>query len=362
MLFLFNQFKLFKIMKINKIPALLALVLTFALWSCQPDTVAPKESSNDAASLLADAGAAHPDPSPVCSDRITFNLIEETTGTNQVNYCGFLPCNGTEPSWGTVEVLNSDVALYLNVTMAFGWYVELGESYLGLESDMDWVNGIPKVENNWIQTGINPIVNKAQIVIPVNNLPTCFDVANRISVVRLDFFTGVDQASRTSLWLQDNSTTGSGSPFVTNWCFSSCGPQITTVTGGNCSGCESSNTVDFIDCDTVDVSSCKDLSNVVLVYTDGAHQKFDGLSGYDGTFYGIGANSGKEISHVYVKSGCYQSGEGPGYGRRFDGPCYNGTSTPPSNSGGTVGGNGNGGNGNGNGNGNGGGKGKGKNK
>jgi CheY-like chemotaxis protein len=26
-------------------------------------------------------------------------------------------------------------------------------------------------------------------------------------------------------------------------------------------------------------------------------------------------------SHVYIKSGCFKSGEGPGYGRRFDGPC-----------------------------------------
>jgi hypothetical protein len=65
---------------------------------------------------------------------------------------------------------------------------------------------------------------------------------------------------------------------------------------------------------SVYVTSTKDLSNVVLEFADGTHQKFDGLSSYSGTFSGTEGNSNKEIVGVWIKSGCYQSNDGPGYG------------------------------------------------
>lgn len=61
-------------------------------------------------------------------------------------------------------------------------------------------------------------------------------------------------------------------------------------------------------------TSTKELSNVVLLYCDGVHQKFDNLSGYVATFSGTGANAGKKIVGSWIKSGCNQSGDGPGYG------------------------------------------------
>jgi hypothetical protein len=72
--------------------------------------------------------------------------------------------------------------------------------------------------------------------------------------------------------------------------------------------------------ETVYVTSTKDLSNVVLEFADGVHQKFDGLSGYTGTFQGTGDNEGKEIVGVWIKSGCNHSGDGPGYGERVTNP------------------------------------------
>ncbi|MEQ8785823.1 MAG: pilus assembly protein TadG-related protein [Pirellulaceae bacterium] len=69
---------------------------------------------------------------------------------------------------------------------------------------------------------------------------------------------------------------------------------------------------------SIDVESTKDLSNVVLRYTNGSTQKFDGLSGTSGTFAGTGYYSGKTISRCWVKSGSNESGDGPGYGERFD--------------------------------------------
>ncbi|MDQ3232682.1 MAG: hypothetical protein M3Q07_12760, partial [Pseudobdellovibrionaceae bacterium] len=66
------------------------------------------------------------------------------------------------------------------------------------------------------------------------------------------------------------------------------------------------------------VGSDKDLSNVVLAFADGSHQKFEGLTGHDSQFAGTGEHAGKEIVTVWVKAGANFSGDGPGYGQRFD--------------------------------------------
>lgn len=69
---------------------------------------------------------------------------------------------------------------------------------------------------------------------------------------------------------------------------------------------------------SVYVTSTKDLSNVVLEFADGAHQKFQGLHGFTGTFQGTGENEGKQVVGVWIKSGCNNSSGGPGYGERID--------------------------------------------
>jgi hypothetical protein len=69
----------------------------------------------------------------------------------------------------------------------------------------------------------------------------------------------------------------------------------------------------------VEVTATKDLSNLVLMDCDGTHFKFDNLNqGNSGTFC---HPSGLPVTTVWIKAGCYKSGDGPGYGRRFDAPC-----------------------------------------
>ena len=68
------------------------------------------------------------------------------------------------------------------------------------------------------------------------------------------------------------------------------------------------------ECNEVHIVSCKELSNVVVEFKDGEHYKYDGLEGHYGTF---GAGD-KEIVGVWVKAGNNASGDGPGYGMRFD--------------------------------------------
>lgn len=71
---------------------------------------------------------------------------------------------------------------------------------------------------------------------------------------------------------------------------------------------------------SVYVESSKDLSNVVLQFSNGDTYKHDGLSGHSGTFYGTGSNEGEFITRIWVKSGSNASGDGPGYGERFVNP------------------------------------------
>ncbi|MBW3663278.1 MAG: hypothetical protein KY469_09290 [Actinobacteria bacterium] len=74
-------------------------------------------------------------------------------------------------------------------------------------------------------------------------------------------------------------------------------------------------------CTSVHVSADKDLSNVVLALEDGDEVKFDGLGqGTEGTFSGTGDDADAIITTIWVKAGNNHSGDGPGYGERFDNP------------------------------------------
>mgnify|MGYP002623651252 CR=1 FL=1 len=62
------------------------------------------------------------------------------------------------------------------------------------------------------------------------------------------------------------------------------------------------------------VESTKDLSNVVVEYTNGSKYKYDNLNvGETHTF-----NCSSNLRRCWFKSGSNDSGEGPGYGERFD--------------------------------------------
>lgn len=81
--------------------------------------------------------------------------------------------------------------------------------------------------------------------------------------------------------------------------------------------------VDWIDDSTVHVECEKELSSIVLAFADDVHEKWDDLDVdptrvYTGDFWGTVDNEGKAIVTVWVKSGTNDSGDGPGYGERFD--------------------------------------------
>lgn len=94
-------------------------------------------------------------------------------------------------------------------------------------------------------------------------------------------------------------------------------PQYATLSGRAASGAIPHIDVTFKGT-SISVVSTKDLSNVVLKFSNNNTYKFDGLTGKTGTFSGTGSNSGKQIVTAWVKSGSNASGDGPGYGERFD--------------------------------------------
>jgi len=234
--------------------------------------------------------------------------------------------------WGYVDLVNSDTELAIEINLGFGWNIDDVKIFFGSENSLTLSNGIPVSQSSWIYRDI-PETSISQILIPLSDLNTpanssCTDFVVEVKVVKLDFVNGIDPDSETSLWVRnanwDDVNTpdlNTSSAFINTWCVKSCGPVLTTLTDGNCQGCQSENMVVFSDCESVDVSSCKDLSNVVLLFVDNSFEKFDGLSSKSGSFAGTGNNNGRDIARCYVKSGCYKSGDGPGWGLRFDSPC-----------------------------------------
>jgi hypothetical protein len=141
--------------------------------------------------------------------------------------------------------------------------------------------------------------------------------------IKLEFGNGTTQT------INDSATTGTysgsgnraGDKIETVWVMFPGGEDV-TLSGQSGQGCRPHIDVTFHGNGTsVYIEANKDLSNVVLEFADGSHYKFDGLNqGKTGTFAGVGQHAGKVISGVWVKSGCNQSGDGPGYGERFDAP------------------------------------------
>lgn len=93
-----------------------------------------------------------------------------------------------------------------------------------------------------------------------------------------------------------------------------CASNVALAKSKSKAGCLPEVSAEFsLDGMTTTVKSSKDLSNVVLLYSDGTVQKYDDLKGHEATFIGLGDDD-KILSGVWIKSGCNHSGDGPGYG------------------------------------------------
>jgi hypothetical protein len=129
--------------------------------------------------------------------------------------------------------MNGETEMVMNFTMAIGWFVDVTRSVIDLEANMTWDSlGLPDTSNDWVSTDIDPVVNKMQLRYNLADVPSpCFVIAMKLTVVKLDFFSGVDANSVTTLygyntnWDEASSSRTSSSPFVTPWCPFSCAPD-----------------------------------------------------------------------------------------------------------------------------------------
>jgi large repetitive protein len=71
------------------------------------------------------------------------------------------------------------------------------------------------------------------------------------------------------------------------------------------------------DSKSISITSNKVINNVVLKYFDGSTQKISDVAAKTKTLTGTEANAGKCIVGAWIKSGCNNSNEGPGYGEYF---------------------------------------------
>ena len=207
---------------LSVIAKVFALSLICFLWSCQADQVEPGTNENSTVKSVSD-GHAHPVLDPECSPRIAYPLMDLGGGLN-VNYFGPFgnPTNPPTP-WGTVTLVNNDEYLALEIDLAYGWYVDWTQTFIGNDSSMSISNGIPVVDNSWISDDVDPMLNTAETWIPLSSLSSSnLDWSMRLSIVRMDFFQGVDMSSRTELWAFNSGWNDPAQPTLNSSCFAAC--------------------------------------------------------------------------------------------------------------------------------------------
>lgn len=121
-------------------------------------------------------------------------------------------------------------------------------------------------------------------------------------------------------FVSNNAYTGTCAAADTNTDQDNSSSQI----GGGGSDCLPSINAVYTDVQKrVTITSNLALNNVVLKFHDNTIQQFNNLFGKTRTLTGTGANVGKCIVGVWVKSGCNSSTDGPNYGAYYENTSYN---------------------------------------
>lgn len=233
--------------------------------------------------------------------------------------------------YGTWSMFSTQDSIILTISLGYGWYASQLFGYVGSNAGVPRISGEPALERFPIQYWYRPVKHEIQLVIPVTQAMRCPNgelAAFALEVCQLDFLGYTTNCQL--VWIDMGAasialgTQGQvGVPFCAPDCES--GPEVSALTGGNCVGCNSSHTVTFVGCDSVSVVSCRGLNNVVLGYDDCTTHRITGLGSATSASF-VPHVPGKQIVAVWVRSGCNLSGEGPGFGLRYDNP--NGCSVP----------------------------------
>jgi hypothetical protein len=285
------------------------LSLTALLSACSTDVMHPEDKVPDAAFENSES-TDHLSVAPQCSPS-TFATLLDLSGSN---------AGGMESpqTYGVVEVANSPQYLHVIVRAGYGWQVQEACFWSGTSAPTV-VNGQVNANSFSSWWSSSTIQSGAMMTRPLTDFTSTIHLMVHARLCQTDFYG--NPANFTEVW-----ATGApiGNAYTLTFSPVYCtpppvNPDPVTLTGGSCTQCNSENSVTFdpADPNCVEVSSCKNLSNVVLQMSDCSTYKYDNLTGHTGNFC---SPNGLSIVKVWVKSGCNQSGEGPGYGRRFNNP------------------------------------------
>ena len=212
---------------------LAAFGLSALLFGCTPDKVGPTEKNGgkDVAGAFDDT---HITLDTVCAltDSIYFRSSD---GSFYVNKCvsedwfapEVVPCDPGQPKWGSFVVYNgyqytqTDSIHWLDVDFSLApgifsdlssWVFTTGNGIL-----IDPNTGTPTVGTDWSSVVSNPVRNQWKVQIPVDQLPQpAFDLACRMSVLRLSFFAEEIPGTRTNLWSINHHWNEVGSEYASN--------------------------------------------------------------------------------------------------------------------------------------------------
>jgi hypothetical protein len=212
-------------MKFFKKSTLLVLALGLCLVACNHDNVAPTEGSNRP-SLAGAVGDPHPALDTVCQNADTMYLIREDDGSPYVNKCfgpaGPITCPQPQPKWGYLEMVEGYYGdtnfVDCNFTLAPGWYCDFTNWAFGFGNYFTFdQNGIPVITQDWSSQVTNPVENKWQVRVNLQGKPeSCYDVALRVTAVRLNLFGAVTPGSSTVLWGDNDHWDETGHPAQSN--------------------------------------------------------------------------------------------------------------------------------------------------
>lgn len=280
----------------------LAIVGLLAIWSCEKEILSEESNRPEGPSIQ---GLTL---DPVC-DAYQLPLADET-GNLIVDFCNTqntqVACPPGMPNWGSMMVYKTSQgfplsSLYMEVQLAPGWFAQAYNVVVAPNGPIQTNGNLPVVNNDWRYDPLTPARNAFSISTPLlsSQYPSsCFDWAIEVEAIKYNLFGAVVPGSLQILRAYD--ANGSGSPFVVDRCYASCPIPDLTLTDGSCQGCRSQVTVTFHGCESVDVVSCKSIRQVVIVYDDCSRSYHDNLSGTSLSF----PSNGKNISHVFVRSGC----------------------------------------------------------
>jgi hypothetical protein len=235
-------------MKLFKKSTLVALGLGALLFGCRPDGVSPTTGDDKSASLGGAFDDTHVTLDTVCkySDSVFFRSSD---GSYVVNKCvgagGIaIPCTTPQMKWGHFVMYNgyeytaTDSIHWLDIdfALASGFVCDFNNWLFTTSNSLqvDPNTGVPSVGTDWSSSVINPSRNEWKVAILVNDLPQpCFDIACRMSVVRLRINGSPNENFRTTLWaINQNwnnpaSEAASNNEFAIHYCPFGCLEQVT---------------------------------------------------------------------------------------------------------------------------------------